>query len=248
MCFLNNYFFKFCFVYFLTLPISAFEAKFPKQIIISNSTDWPPYFYKDSNGKRVGSDYELLKSVLNKMNVQLVTTQGSPPKRAHRLLKNGMLDVMLAATKNEDRKSYAHFSTPYRKETSNAYCYSHVCGKAKTLEEAIEQNNKIQVLFNSKAWYGNNFENILNKYKDRFHHIDASRKRLLMLKQKKAEVTIDEEMSFPHTALKAKVDVNKISVITLYKTDVHFLFSKKSIPLSFMVQFNKALQQELNKH
>ena len=200
-----------------------------------------------SNGKYTGTDYELLKSVLKEMNIKLVLIEGSPPKRAHRLLEDGILDVMLAATKNEERQKHAHFSIPYREETSNAYCDIKICGKAETLEQLMEQNNKTHVLFNSKAWYGEKFEKTLNKHKDRFHHIGASNKRLMMLKQKKAEVTIDDKLSFPNTAIKAKIDINKLSAITVYETDVHFLFSKKSVPLSFMVQFNKTLQQELTK-
>lgn len=207
---------------------------------------YPPYQYKDENGKIRGLDIELLQAVAAAANCE-VSFQHLPWKRALALLSKGLLDVGSGASKTLERSQYAHFSPSYRDEAMSIYVQ-------RNPDQSFEFNSLAQ-LANSNAQvgivigysYGSEFTqlrerrafkgNVSEVLSDSLNisKLMAGRVNAILIEQFGGAQLIDQVHEI-HLQLKR----HPLRVKT---GDIYFLFSKKSISKERLAQFNQALKQ-----
>ncbi len=81
---------------------------------------WEPYQYADVGGKTSGLDIEIVSTVIDKMNCSISYKQATWVTLLSDL-RAGEVDMLLGASKTEEREQFALFSDPYRMEEFSLY-------------------------------------------------------------------------------------------------------------------------------
>src|SRR5262245_10507171 len=76
---------------------------------------YEPYSYRDEIGDLVGLDVDLTRAILDLAGCTYRTDE-IPAKRALKMLENGEVDLVAAASVTPERQAYGYFSNPYRSE------------------------------------------------------------------------------------------------------------------------------------
>lgn len=82
------------------------------RIYVSNTTDYPPFDYAVEK-KPMGYSVDLLKTLADKIGMNLTFINGYSWKELIELFKERKLDLLHAATKTQKREKFAIFSKPY---------------------------------------------------------------------------------------------------------------------------------------
>ena len=116
-----------------------------RPLILSSTTDWFPFIYKDENGDSRGSDIELLRYLLAKMGCELQVMH-FPERRVLFELKYGEFDVGLGASFNEERAKDFRYTDNYRFEVNKFAFQSsdNTLSEAKSLHDIIQHKKIIK--------------------------------------------------------------------------------------------------------
>ena len=215
------------------------ECKLP--LTLSSTTDWYPYIFKDKQGNSSGIDVSLLTQILDEMQCQLAVVQ-FPERRSLFELNQGHMDIGLGASKNNARVERFNYSTTYRLEI-NKFIYRYQDRKitnASSLNDLLK--TKVKIAINLAGWYGNEIEMAKIDHNN-FVYSDTVKRRLKMLNFDRVDIVIDDEVVLCSELLRTRYSGLSIHPMELYKTDIHFIFNKKSISKNFVNQFNKILNK-----
>lgn len=215
------------------------ECKLP--LTLSSTTDWYPYIFKDKQGNSSGIDVSLLTQILDEMQCQLAVVQ-FPERRSLFELNQGHMDIGLGASKNNARVERFYYSTPYRLEI-NKFIYRYQDRKitnASSLNDLLK--TKVKIAINLAGWYGNEIEMAKIDHNN-FVYSDTVKRRLKMLNFDRVDIVIDDEVVLCSELLRTRYSGLSIHPMELYKTDIHFIFNKKSISKNFVNKFNKILNK-----
>ena len=116
---------------------------------------WPPYVYRDAQGRYTGLDLELLKAIFKEAQCTLVTLPELPTARRQLLFQKGGLDLMLAASETPERQTYARFSISYRDEAVGVFSKSGAPGNHRQIASFAQlARGKATLLAPKVGWYG----------------------------------------------------------------------------------------------
>lgn len=96
------------------LPLQASPAAPSRRLRIVRS-DWPPYVYMEGE-RPVGLDVELIEAVLQRIGYRLELVAETPRRRRAQMLAAGELDLVPAATVQEDNQQQTWYTSTYRHE------------------------------------------------------------------------------------------------------------------------------------
>lgn len=135
-------------LYVAALPAGACQLRMAAE-------SWPPYLYNDAGGRPAGADVELVQAIVREAGCTLVIGPELPSLRREMLFRQGKLDLMVAASRTEERRRYARFSAPYRHERVGLFA------APETLRQFAAIGNfdtiarqRIAVLVPRAGWYG----------------------------------------------------------------------------------------------
>jgi len=213
---------------------------------------WEPYqFYEFTHKGKILSGMDIRIAQALSRDVKIKIAYEEVPWSQHLDdIRDGKKDVALAATHTEDREKYAYFSTPYRLEEDSLFV-RHNTNKdirfnsiTHLLERIKAQKFKLGVIEGSR--YGNSQ---LNSFVDDsannevIFNFSNSVDALDALIENEIDGFIEDRMVGTSTISNHKVtrDIKEVSLGI--KIPVHFMFSKKTVPIELVERFNQSIEE-----
>ena len=149
----------FTFVLILPSLYTDAQAACSRSLRVVFVDDYVPYQYRDGQGRPVGLDIELFREILRRAGCRH-TLVNFPPKRAHRLMASGKVDIMGAASITPERREYAMFSLAYREERIVLFNRSGdpLGAQVHGLADALRQGLRVAV--GAGGWYGRELDQL----------------------------------------------------------------------------------------
>ncbi len=199
---------------------------------------YKPFQYEEA-GKLTGLDVEILNAVYKLMSCKYGQIK-TPWKRLLLQIEEGKLDIAAGATPNDKRAKYANFSHPYSSEAVYFYTRKSLKNKITFSKESdlIKKDRVLGVV--SGAYYGPVYEKLLS------NKIFVKNKNII-------EVSTEKQLI--NMIINKRIDGALIGgKLMNFHKDVHgydkklfihhttFMFSKKTVPSSFIKDFDKHLK------
>lgn len=227
------------------------SLSFEKNHLLSGWYLWEPYqFNKVEAGeyKLTGMDVQLMRSIAKKVGVQ-VEYEPVDWGDHHEGLRDGSRDIASGSTYTEERAKYVYYSVPYRVEENSLFVL-------KDLDKELNFNSLSEFLSqlrlkNFNLGIGKNFvyanpeinlftsdsinQDIIYEYKNEIEALNA-------LSRGEIDGFISDRMVATSAILNhgAKDYIKEIRLDV--KTPIHFIFSKKTVPLDLVNRFNQEIK------
>ncbi|RYE05986.1 MAG: transporter substrate-binding domain-containing protein [Rickettsiaceae bacterium] len=242
------------------LPTVTFEHEINMQQCLSDTDknilnggwylSYPYQFNKLSNRgyKLTGLDIELIKAIVARAGVAIKYDQVSWYQ--HQLdLRSGAKDIAAGATFTEQRAKFAYFSIPYRfeenalfilKDSENNLQFKNIAEllvqirlrnfRLGTINGSIYSDERINEFINDQE-----NKDIIFKYEDDLSSLQA-------LVNKEIDGFIADKIVGAAAVLEQFAS-DKITEIELgIKTPIHLIFSKKTVPINLVANFNQEIK------
>ena len=223
------------YIYLLLALLSPIAKSCEQTLRVGVVLPWPPFVFDGEQGL-TGIDVDLSRLVLAKAGFCSEFVRLPSSTRGLVELEKGRVDVLPAASFTQSRAQYSYFSTPYRRERMRLFWYKDNKYRTADLAELLARNKSIVV--NSGGYYGSEFEQLSqsNDYKELIVRVPLLTHRLYMLKARRVDFMIDDEISGQYL-----ISQEKISGIELHPYVIH------DNPIQFMLSRKTVSQQDVNK-
>jgi polar amino acid transport system substrate-binding protein len=207
---------------------------------------WPPFHYEDVGGELAGFDVALLHAMTTEAGCELRFERDSWGALLGKL-REGRLDLLTGATSTEDRREFALFSAPIRREEFALYVRAGEASawRADAPGELMEQGFRLGVI--DAYVYDDLIERILTApvYTEQvvYAHFGEALGGMLL---------DDEIDGFVENVYAAASIIRRLGLsesITRHPlrlgegTDVHIMYSKASVSAEQVAQLDAALQR-----
>lgn len=205
---------------------------------------WAPYQYKDGDGVVTGLDIDLVKAIAGNCGYHLKMVQ-MPWKRNLLHVKKGVTDLALGATKTAEREEYAYFSDPVRQESVVLYVRKGGSSKYPFIQLSDMIGTSFRLGAAAEFYYGERYETL--KKNPEFKSLVQEVPQDLPNVKKIMKNRIDGFLIDPFAGaalIKELGYQNKLEIhpMTVYSDNVHIMFSKKTVSLKIVEEFNKGLK------
>ncbi|MES2130186.1 MAG: transporter substrate-binding domain-containing protein [Pseudomonadota bacterium] len=224
----------------LTACAPAF-AVCDKTLSISSS-DYPPYVYKNQDGKWSGLDVELMQAIFKEAGCAYKFAPLVAPKRMVEMVSSGKTDIMLAASESAERSRANRFGLAYRNETVSLVG---LAGKVDALRgiatfDALRQAGA-RLLIPNAGWYGQDYASALPALREagltvEFTYLDQG---IRMLAIGRARLIMSDTPALFAAAKKEGVAIEALPFVVT-SAPVHMMFSKASVSEHDVRQLNEA--------
>ncbi|WP_164078290.1 substrate-binding periplasmic protein [Alteromonas facilis] len=203
--------------------------------------DWFPYFYKVSNAKYDGSDYQFLAQVLNEMGCDFVVLPMNET-RTGRELRKGTFDMSIGASFTDARAQDYYYSDPYRDEIIGFAIRHDGAGLTPEtpFEHAIASGKKVAM--NVNGYFGEFVEQLRAGSPKLFVHAFGLKQRLNWLAQGKVDAVVDDRIALCMQYAAENPAKWRVADQLLYQNSVHFIFNKHSVSEAWVARFNQYLE------
>jgi len=223
-----------------------------KEQLINGWYLWEPYqFNKITAGgySLTGMDIQLVNKLAEKVGVKI---KHEPVKWGqHQLdLKNGIRDIAAGATYTKERAKYVYFSEPYRFEENSLFTLS---DSDKTLDfnSVSEFLSQIRMQnFNLGSTKGVVYaDSQINLFisdstnQDIVYQYDNDIEALKALIKGEIDGFVADRVVGAAAILNHKANSSVTEIQLHAKTPIHFIFSKKTVPLELVARFNQEIKQ-----
>lgn len=204
--------------------------------------NWEPYQYADVGGRIAGLDIELVSAVTDKMNCVITYRQDTWVTLLNDL-QAGEVDILLGASKTEERERFALFSEPYRMEEFSLYIRKDDAYDDWTsVSDFIQNGSKIGIV--EDYYYGPEVSMLLEGSVTSEYFSPGIMGELNIARLLDHDIDGFLEDSFVGASLlrrKALSDYIVAHGITIQTGDAYVMFSRKSVTEQQVTQFNKHL-------
>jgi len=206
---------------------------------------WYPYQFNDSKGNLRGVDINFFNAVMQQADISYSIDE-IEWKQQLSMLRTGQIDVAMGVSKTPDREGYGYFSIPYRYERVNLFVKTGDVRKYKLANLASIAKTNLKIGTEEGYYYGDEFDRLSDDlaFSGRFHEVVDIEENVRLLLDGK----LDGLLADPNTMravlnkynLVGKIEAHPLSI---YTTDIHFMFSKKSVPEKTVKLVNDAIEQ-----
>lgn len=226
------------------LPLLEYQhGKCSRPIVMAHSGDYAPYQYQGRIGELIGLDVDLGKLFAGVMNCQLSLIL-LPPKRAQKMLAEGRIDMMAAASVTEARKKFSRFSLPYRAETSVMFTRKESAPFMASMSLLELVRSGMSFTTGLGGWYGEPWEDIkpyLNE--GQLSLTNSTLGQINMVLMSRADVAVvDRYVGFYHAKTLGRANGLAEHPQILSDDPAHFMLSKISVSEGFLKYFNDAIR------
>ena len=204
---------------------------------------WPPYVYRDAQGRATGLDLELLRAIFHEAHCTLVTLPELPTARRQLLFQKGGLDLMLAASETPERQSYARFSLSYRDEAVGVFSKSGSPGKHQQIASFAQlARGKSTLLAPKVGWYGAQYaaaRPALEKA-GRLNAFGSFQQGVRMLEAGRADLLLGDVLAVRHEARLQGVALNTLPFLVL-RAPVHLMLNAHTTSAADLARLNTAI-------
>lgn len=223
---------KVAFLIMFSSPLWACE----KTLTIHASKNWLPYSY-EVNDVFKGLDIEVLELVLEKADLCWRYVSLPSTSRAIVELKKGNIDLIFAASYNDDRASLGYFTKPYRTESS--VLYTHVNN-----DSSMALSDSTSVAVNRGGFYGREFADYRSKCENCVIEVSLASQRFYLLKNRRVDFVIEDSLAGQYVAENMEFS-NQIKATehVVHNNMVHYLVAKNSFSEDKLAQINQVITQ-----
>lgn len=253
---------------YITIILSAFRAYgdkvFFNQHLIENQDtliggwyEWKPYQFKTDtiNGhKLTGLDIDLTNAITKKIGIKIEYDEIGWIIHQQDLAF-GNIDIASGATYTDTRSKYAYFSIPYRHEENSLFVLNdsdktiHIDNIDNFLSQIRSQKFKIGVV---KGYiYANTQINVFISdtiNDDIVIQYDNDREAIAALLNEDIDGMIAGRLVVAYELLQAGIAHQVHEIPLNISTPVHFMFSKESVPLELVDQFNNVITEYIQSN
>jgi polar amino acid transport system substrate-binding protein len=204
---------------------------------------WEPYQYLTPDDSVRGLDIDLIKAIANEAGCNVNYIQKSWMDLL-RDVKDGNIDLVAGASKNQSREEFAYFSDNYRHESFILYVRTGETQKYanKSLKELLDSNFRLGAT--DDYIYGDMVTALQDdpKYKSKFVYVPMTEVNYYNLLERKTDGFLEDPFVAAFT-LKRKGLQEQIEAypIEIHSGDVAIMFSKKSVKAETVTAFNQAI-------
>ena len=204
---------------------------------------WPPYVYRDAQGRHTGLDLELLRAIFKEARCSLVTLPELPTARRQLLFQQGGLDLMLAASATPERLSYARFSIAYRDETVGLFSKDGNAASQRAIGSFAQLARGTSTLLAPKVgWYGAQYaaaRPALEK-EGRLNAFGSFQQGVRMLAAGRADLLMGDVLAVRHEARQQGVALSTLPFLAL-RAPVHLMLNAHSTSAADLARLNAAI-------
>jgi len=240
---LKNKIMRGCFIFVMTWgmhnPLYA-----EKQLFTIGWEPWKPYQYINANNQLTGLDVELVQAIFKKMNCKL-NYKNIFWKSLLSAIRRGKIDLAASASKSSQRKTYAHFSTPYRKEENVIFVLKGRSQKFPLKKLSDIAHFKFLLGITNGYFYCDSLEKLMKQKKFSAYVQSVKKDEMNITKTLKQRIdgfVCDQYAGIAMIKKANALDRFEIHPLKVSSSDIHVMFSKKSCTLSDVKRFNNALK------
>ncbi|MEG1115596.1 MAG: transporter substrate-binding domain-containing protein [Janthinobacterium sp.] len=204
---------------------------------------WPPYLYRDAQGRATGLDLELLRAIFQEARCTLVTLPELPTARRQLLFQKGGLDLMLAASETPERQSYARFSMAYRDEAVGLFSKSGAPAVHRQITSVAQlARGKSTLLAPKVGWYGAQYaaaRPALEKA-GRLNAFGSFQQGVRMLEAGRADLLLGDVLAVRHEARLQGVALSTLPFLVL-RAPVHLMLNAHTTSAADLARLNTAI-------
>ncbi|MFZ5722162.1 MAG: substrate-binding periplasmic protein [Pseudomonadota bacterium] len=206
--------------------------------LVVNVGDWRPYTWRLANGDAGGIDIDVLRRAAARLQCRLAFVE-VPPERAHPLLEEGRIDILLAASDLPERRRYAWFSAPYRQEVM-AVLAARPPQPAPSSLTAVADSTVI-LLAPRFGWYGRDYARDRATLQDagQLQLFDDYAQGIAMLAAGRGGLILGDERALQYEARAQGLSLRRLFVTNA--SPVHLMFSRRTFGAADVARFNAAL-------
>ncbi|MTW05036.1 transporter substrate-binding domain-containing protein [Duganella ginsengisoli] len=204
---------------------------------------WPPYIYSGANGVLAGADVELAQAILREAGCTIEFVAELPSLRREILFRQGKLDLMLAASKTEERRRYARFSSPYRQEHVRLFAAPDKVQKFAGIDsfDAIARQ-RIAVLAPRAGWYGADYARAAaatdaGMWRNTFGNFQQG---IQMFRAGRAELIMGDAAALEHAARQQGITLAALPYVP-FSAPVHLMLNASSTTQDQLARINSAI-------
>ena len=213
---------------------------------LPHSDNWVPYYYKDPSGNYTGTDFELLKNVLENIGHQLEEVKRVPRKRLFKHAEKYHYNALFAVTHNPQRSNDFHFSIPYRTEQIAVFSAKPSILRYANIKQVV--NSEHIGVMNMAAFFGDAFEFLKISNRGKLIHSENAVQQINLLVRGRSDYLVGDVDH--HIAMLTKKNIRGVLQSNYYvsQNPVHFIFLKTDFSEAFMQEFNGELKRQLLKN
>ena len=201
---------------------------------------WPPFNIPADEGV-VGIDPDIFRAVANETGCDVVFNK-IPWKRHLRMIKEGEIDVAMAAAKTPERDEYAKWSEHYLPYSAILWVSSDDDQKYQSLHHFLESGKSIGFIRGST--FGEEADNLLEKekYAKQLQPTKSTSLNIRMIAAGRLDGLIDNSLSTGYAAKQEGLrgDIKK-SGVTVDASAIRYMLSEQSVPDELVKKINIAI-------
>jgi polar amino acid transport system substrate-binding protein len=232
----------------LLLPSLSRADVCPLQPVRIGYEPWLPYTYQADDGSFTGLDLDVISRVLSRLGCQYEFIE-RPWKRLLMELETGDLHLTGGASFTSEREMWGVFSVPYRDERVELLVRKGVLGRfgsVDSLHTFLE--NGFSLGHTRDYFYGDEFEQV-SRLPEFYHLVQPGGDDLANL-HKLEHQRMDGFLTDPYSAAAAirthGLDLQVTPLLTVFRSDIHVLFSRRSVDPQLIAAFNLQLRAMLD--
>lgn len=205
---------------------------------------WYPYQYHNRDRQLVGLDIDAFKAIMNTAGITYSIAE-LPWKTHLHFLKTGKVDLAMGASWSKERKAYAYFTLPYRKETVKLFVKRGTAKNIKLDKLADLAGSPYIIGVESGYYYGEDYQTLIKN--DGFRAnvsevIDLEENVTLLMKEHLDGFLVD-----PYT-MQAFIDKygmdNEFEAhsVEIYSADIFIMLSKQSTDPALLEKINNSIK------
>jgi polar amino acid transport system substrate-binding protein len=229
-------------LYLLFLLPSTLALAKPRCKLSLGWQNWPPYQYKDQNKQITGLDIELVRAISKEINCELKLIE-MPWERLLRSNKLGNIKMTASTTKTIERAKSGHFSLPYRKEQMVLFTLKEQQFNIHSIEQLRILAFKLGL--RKAVSFGPEFDLLVNDphFNQSIQFVTNAKQNIQKVQRNRLDGFADDFVAT--TALLKSLGVNElfeVQPINIFSTDLHIMFSKRSVDKAIVERFNQGLR------
>ena len=232
----------------MSLSCHSVAISAPQLPVMANGWyPWEPYQFLENNTQLTGMDIELVQTITKKTGRSVSYTPVSWQMHQDDL-RSGKRDFAAGATKTKAREAFVNFSEPYRYEENSLFTKRDFA-ETFTFKNMTEFINEIQskkiklAVINGFIYADAGLNAFIDDPKNASLIIKthSDQESLLLLDQGKVQGFLADTVVGAAVIRNDKLGKVMQEIPLHIRTPIHFMFSKKSVPLSVVEEFNTAI-------
>lgn len=206
---------------------------------------WPPYLYRDAQGRDAGLDLELVRAIFSEAHCTLVALPELPAARRQLLFRKGGLDMMPAASPTGEREAYARFTSSYRNETVGIFGKPGSASARPPIASIAQLvRGKATLLAPRVGWYGGEYAAALPALENsgRLSQFGSFEQGLRMFEAGRADLLMGDVLAMRHAARQQGVALSAVPFV-VRRAPVSLMLNARTTSSADLARLNGAIAQ-----